>query len=329
MLEHHSANVRDHGLVSAWSSLSHPARERHDAWAQVLSDFFLPWTVTSRPKADVVATVRECRLDDCRYIYCTSDSISGQRAAHDIGRTRGDFFNLLYVLSGSEVLKFRGREVLLPAHHFVLWDSERHMDFAVTQPLAKLTLMVPERQMKALLPNAQDYVGIPVDGSRGFGRLFTDHLRALQREAWQMSGQDLTRLRSPTLELLARAFGSVPCRRRPSVREETFRRIREYALARLAESDLTPRTIARETGVSIRYLHLLFADIGTTAAAWVRAHRIERSKLDLADPNRAARSITQIAFQWGFNDAGHFGKVFRKATGLSPRQYRQRFLPKE
>jgi AraC-like DNA-binding protein len=79
--------------------------------------------------------------------------------------------------------------------------------------------------------------------------------------------------------------------------------------------------------VSIRYLHLLFADIGTTTAAWVRSQRIERCKLDLVNPNMTARSITEIAYHWGFNDAGHFGKVFRKSTGLSPRQYRKRFLP--
>jgi AraC family transcriptional activator of tynA and feaB len=327
MLGHNSAGVRDPALISAWSSLSFPMRERHDAWAHVLSDFFLPWTVTSRPKADVAATVRQCRLDDCRYIYCTSDTISGQRAASDIGRTYGDFFNLLYVVSGSEVLHIQGREVLLPAEHFVLWDSERRMQFAVEQPLEKITLMVPERQMKTLLPNAQNYVGIPVDGSRGLARLFTDHLRALQREAWLMSGADLTRMRSPTLELLARAFSTVPGRQRPSAREETFRRVRELILKRLSDGALTPRVIADETNVSIRYLHLLFAHLGTTVAAWIRSQRVERCKLDFANPNLAQRSITEIAFGWGFNDASHFGKVFRKATGLSPRRYRRQFLP--
>jgi AraC family transcriptional activator of tynA and feaB len=308
---------------SAWSSAAHPRYERYDAWAHVLSDFFLPWTVTSRPREDVSASVRQCHLDDCRYLYCASDSISGQRAVSDIGRTRGDYFNLLYILSGTERLEFQGREVLLPANHFVLWDSQRRMQFSVLEPLEKLTLMVPERQMRALLPNAQDYVGIPVNGNHGLGRLFTDHLRAMQREAWQMSDGDLMRLRTPTLELLARAFASVAGRSRRSGREETFRRIREHILGRLQDTDLAPRSIARGTGVSIRYLHLLFAGAGTSVAAWIRGERLERCKLDLANPELARRSISTIAYGWGFNDAGHFGKLFRKATGLSPRAFRR------
>ena len=85
----------------------------------------------------------------------------------EFGRTRGDYFSLLCVVSGMEVLKFEGREIVLPQDHFVLWDSDRRMEFAVARPLVKLTLVVPERQIRALLPNAQDYVGVAVDGSRG------------------------------------------------------------------------------------------------------------------------------------------------------------------
>ncbi len=322
MLGHNELDRTD--PVSSWSSQLVPPRDRHDAWAHVLSDFFLPWTVTSRPLPDVAAAVRQCRLDDCRYIDCSSNPISGQRTAGEIGRTRGEYFSLLYVVSGMEVLKFQGREILLPQDHFVLWDSDRRMEFAVARPLVKLTLVVPERQIRSLLPNAQDYVGVAVDGSRGMGRLFTDHLRALRREIWQMNTTERTALRTPTLDLLSRAYASVACRKRPSGRAETFRRIREYVLRNLTDGELTPSRIAAANRVSIRYVHRLFAGEATTAAAWIRAQRIERCKLDLSNPQLAQRSITQIAYGWGFNDVGHFGKVFRKAVGVPPGEFRRR-----
>jgi AraC-like DNA-binding protein len=216
--------------------------------------------------------------------------------------------------------------VFLPRDHFVLWDSGRRMEFALAQSLEKLTLVIPERQMRALLPNAQDYVGIPVDGAQGMSRLLTDHLRALKREIWQMNAGDLTRIQSPTLELLARAYASVPCRDRPSRRDESLRRVQSFMLANLADPQLTPGRVARACGMSIRYLHLLFESIDTTAATWVRGRRIERCRQDLENPNLAARSITEIAYRWGFSDAGHFGKVFRRLAGASPRQYRKRAL---
>lgn len=315
-----------HDSVNSWSAESVPLRDRHAAWAHVLGDFFLPWAVTSRPAAQVLARVRQRNLGDCRYVECSSSAISGRRSSSEIGRTRGDYFNLLYVVSGMEMLRFEGREILLPRNHFVLWDSGRRMDFNVLQPLQKLTLIVPERQMRAILPNAEDYVGVPVADTGGMKRLFTDHLCSLRREIWQMGGADLERLRMPTLELLVRAYASVPSRKRPSAREETLRRVREFILAHLGDGDLTPLKAARANRISIRYLHLLFAEQGTTAAHWIRDQRVERCKLDLANPGLAGRTITQIAYGWGFNDVGHFGKVFRRNTGISPGAFRRRAL---
>jgi AraC-like DNA-binding protein len=312
--------------VNSWSAESVPVRDRHAAWAQVLGTFFLPWSVTSRPAAHVLAHVRQRHLGDCRYVECASGPISGQRSSGEIGRTRGDYFNLLYVVAGTEMLKFQGREILLPRNHFVLWDSGRRMDFQVLQPLEKLTLVIPEKQMRAVLPNAEDYVGVPVGDTGGMKRLFTDHLCSLRREIWHMHGADLDRLRLPTLELLVRAYASVPCRRRPSAREETLRRVREFILANLGDGDLTILKAAEANRISIRYLHLLFAVEGTTAAHWIRDQRIARCKLDLSNPQLAGRTITQIAYGWGFNDVGHFGKVFRRSVGMSPGAFRRQAL---
>ena len=33
-------------------------------------------------------------------------------------------------------------------------------------------------------------------------------------------------------------------------------------------------------------------------------------------------SITEICYQCGFSDSSYFGKVFRKAYGMAPREYR-------
>jgi AraC-like DNA-binding protein len=312
--------------VNSWSAEWVPARHRHDAWSHVLGTYFLPWSVTSRPATEVLAQVRQRPLGDCRYVECASGPISGQRTSGEIGRTRGDYFNLLYVVSGMEVLRFEGREILLPNSHFVLWDSGRRMGFQVLQNLAKLTLIIPARQMHAVLPNAEDYVGVPIMDNGGMRSLFTDHLRSLRREIWNMKGTDLDRLRLPTLDLLARAYATVPCRRRPSARQETLRRVREYLLAHLGDGDLTSLKAAEANRISIRYLHLLFKEEGVTAAQWIRDQRIARCKFDLSNPQLAGRTITQIAYGWGFNDIGHFGKVFRRSVGMSPGAFRRQAL---
>ena len=50
--------------------------------------------------------------------------------------------------------------------------------------------------------------------------------------------------------------------------------------------------------------------------------RLEECAMQLRDPIWARRTITEIAFSWGFNNATHFARVFREKYGLSPRDYR-------
>ena len=50
--------------------------------------------------------------------------------------------------------------------------------------------------------------------------------------------------------------------------------------------------------------------------------RIETSRRLLT---RSQGSIAEIALEAGFCDQSHFTKRFRKATGMTPRQYRLRF----
>jgi AraC-like DNA-binding protein len=44
---------------------------------------------------------------------------------------------------------------------------------------------------------------------------------------------------------------------------------------------------------------------------------------DLQNPAHAQRTITDIAFSWGFNNGAHFSRVFREHTGLTPSDFRE------
>jgi hypothetical protein len=59
-----------------------------------------------------------------------------------------------------------GREAWLEAGDFTLWDSTRSIDFAIGDTLHKLTLLVPQRLLDRVLPNAQDRVALVVSGRR-------------------------------------------------------------------------------------------------------------------------------------------------------------------
>jgi acetamidase/formamidase/AraC-like DNA-binding protein len=92
---------------------------------------------------------------------------------------------------------------------------------------------------------------------------------------------------------------------------------------RLSDPDLNLQQVAKEHGISSRYLQKLFASIDESFGHFLKARRLERCRLDLGSPLHAQKSISEILFQWGFNDSASFSRAFREQYGVSPRQYRK------
>jgi AraC-like DNA-binding protein len=72
--------------------------------------------------------------------------------------------------------------------------------------------------------------------------------------------------------------------------------------------------------MSVRALHALFEDAEESVAGLVRGERLARCIEDLQQPNGG--SVTEIAFRWGFSDAAHFSRLFKRAFGVTPSEVR-------
>ena len=88
------------------------------------------------------------------------------------------------------------------------------------------------------------------------------------------------------------------------------------------ESPLTLQGIAETIHVNASHLSRKFkADTGMSIIDFINLIRTEAAKIYLKNNTS---SITEIAFIVGFNDVNYFSRVFKKATGLTPSQYRRK-----
>jgi transcriptional regulator GlxA family with amidase domain len=92
----------------------------------------------------------------------------------------------------------------------------------------------------------------------------------------------------------------------------------------LQDPTLGPASIARAYAMSVRALHALFEEAETSVAGLVRSERLSRCLEDLQRPNGG--SVTDIAFRWGFCDAAHFSRVFKRTFGSTPSETRHAAL---
>jgi len=100
------------------------------------------------------------------------------------------------------------------------------------------------------------------------------------------------------------------------------RAAKQYIRQHLGSACLSPRSIARAQGISVRHLHRLFRAHGITVGAWVRTVRLARCAADLRDPALLEDTLTEIAFRWGFCDSAQFSRAFRAEFGRTPSDYR-------
>lgn len=306
----------------AWSTDNAVNGDRADAWESMLDESHLPWKLTATPDDDFNATVAMRQFDGYRLIRCACDATRGSRTVNEIARTSGRALSLLHLRHGKEAITIGDSEIILHAGDMVLWDSERRMTFDVPDRLEKLTLMFPYTALTSIFPSAGDYVGRVITQRPGLSTLLTSYLDSIEKEMWTMSSEDLTAAMKPTMDLLATVLTMESRLPRQSLRALSLKRVQHYIVSNLADPELSPATIAGSNGITPRYLHLLFEDGGTSVSNWVRERRLERCRDDIHCSVTTGKTITEIAYAWGFNDLSHFSKAFKKQFGVSPREYR-------
>ena len=112
-------------------------------------------------------------------------------------------------------------------------------------------------------------------------------------------------------------------REEPQEEERPILAITRYLQEHLSE-DVSLSVLAEEFHLSAQYISQLFKnEIGVNFLAYFTNIRMERAKKLLLS---SSASIGEIAEQLGFGDYRVFTKVFKKAEGVTPSQYRRDFL---
>lgn len=90
--------------------------------------------------------------------------------------------------------------------------------------------------------------------------------------------------------------------------------------AHLEDPALRTASIADSCNISVRTVQNVFAAMGTTPTAYILEQRLRRAADRLVA--RPDASITEIAFELGFNDSAYFTRCFRQQFGAAPRDWR-------
>ncbi|MEC0230515.1 response regulator transcription factor [Paenibacillus alba] len=129
---------------------------------------------------------------------------------------------------------------------------------------------------------------------------------------------DIHRVMTLKLEELKRALKE----RTAGGMTSTSSRIVRYIHLHFADDDLSVQDVCDHMQMTASHLISIFKEAtGKTIKQYVTEYRMEKAK-DLLRNNRL--KVLDVASQVGFKDGEHFAKIFRKSTGMTPSEYRER-----
>jgi AraC-like DNA-binding protein len=172
-----------------------------------------------------------------------------------------------------------------------------------------------------MLPQASSYAGQHLEQHNNISRLLAACLSTLADTVVTSGTESVGTAVELTLGLLGAALTQHRESKNIAPRANLYQRLTSFIEEQLANPGLSPAMIAQKHHISPRYLHLIFSEQGTTVGTWIRSRRLAKCKAELANL-RNDRSVTEIAMDWGFNDAAHFSRVFSSAYGVSPLKFR-------
>ena len=106
--------------------------------------------------------------------------------------------------------------------------------------------------------------------------------------------------------------------------EALMEKIMSIINSQIDNPDLNVEMLGRSVGISRVQLHRKLKDIiGMTPSDFIRNIRLKRACLLLQKPDV---DVTQVAYAVGFSSQPHFSTAFKRYTGFSPTEYRQRCL---
>jgi AraC family transcriptional regulator, positive regulator of tynA and feaB len=310
-----------------WRVAGGDTRQRLDAWSDILATTHLAFNVrpTHRTPDDFRGAVSRRAIGDLMLVDCAASPFLGHR-----GRTvmtpesrQEDILGFQLVCKGVETVREGARVLAVTAGDAVIWDGHTPTDVEIVEAFHKRTLLFPRDRVLAVCPRLAELRALPPLHDNGPARLLVRYMNALAVEP-ALDGAAGVAAANAALELLRAAVEPCVPTGRAATREAMRAEIRRYVKTHLQDPDLGPASIARASAISVRALHALFEDVDASVAGLVRTERLARCLEDLQRPNGG--SVTDIAFRWGFCDAAHFSRVFKRAFGVTPSEVRHQAL---
>jgi AraC-like DNA-binding protein len=271
------------------------------------------------------ASIEAGVLANTRLILFQNAPLTVNRTARHIARASEDMLFICRQCSGTLTFEQEGRELVLRSGEVTLIDAMLPYKVRCPAESKLLLLKVPREALEARLGRTRCLSLCSMAQSEAAASLTSAYLSLLPERVGQMRSAVQQMVENQVLDLFAAALAGATGERVriSSAHVLAVTKLRAAIEARLTEPALDRDGVAAAAGLSVRYANAVLAREGTSIARLILSRRLDRCRMALEDPAQAHRSVSEIAYGWGFSDMTHFSRRFKEAWGMLPSEYRR------
>lgn len=300
-------------------------RDRFDYWHSVACKTIVSNDAEPFDKLSFAAKLAVGKIADIDLVSFENSPMWVRHTEKHARNLNSDDFLFCLQHAGSLLVEQGGREAQLMMGDMVLVDPARAYQARFQSNSKLLVFKVPRILLAPHTAPVSEFAALPIRSAPGAPGLISNILAALPQHAAKLDSSAHAIIQCQVLDLLRLALGQVSDRTHVSrARLLGLGRIKSAISARLPDPALNPARVAEAANVSIRYANSILAQEGTSLSRLIRDMRLARVKRILDEAPLVNVSIKEIASNWGFSDMTHFGRMFKREFGCSPREYRKR-----
>ncbi len=244
---------------------------------------------------------------------------SQHRIAHTVSKARSSehpFVKILFQTHGISYFEQEGRQIELIPGDCLAYDVGCPHTIVSPALTRHEVVIVPKELLQERGFRVEKMSACKLSARTGTGRIAYDFAHAVFGEATKLSSNSALSVADSLIDLLL-----LPLREADTILdrvgpEAMYVRAQAFIREHLRDPDLCIDQISAALGCSKRYLHILFSERGMTVSDYIWRARLQHCRQELE--THAGKTITDVAFSWGFSSSSHFSRVFQKCYGVVP-----------
>jgi AraC family transcriptional regulator, positive regulator of tynA and feaB len=177
-------------------------------------------------------------------------------------------------------------------------------------------VIVPKELLRERGFNFGKMSACKLSARNGTGRIAHDFVQAAFDEAAKLSANSAVGVADSLIDLLLLPLREADTTFDRVGPEAMYVRAQAFIREHLRDPDLSIDRISAALGCTKRYLHMIFSERGMTVSDYIWRARLQHCRQELEA--HGGKTITDVAFSWGFSSSSHFSRVFRKCFGVVP-----------